>query len=128
MLINPEKAKALFLTLNNRANTSDVTAPTFGGTEIAQEGLLTYLGVVFDRQLNFSKHVDRLIERATKGMDALRAAAGRRAEERHLCMLYRSLVLSVVDYGLPLAQLSDNQLGRLERLQNACLRIITGCT
>ena len=83
MLINPEKAKALYLTLNNRATTADVPAPIFGGTEIVQEGLLTYLGVVFDRQLNFSKHVDRLIERGRKGMDALRAAAGVHAEERY---------------------------------------------
>ena len=57
MLINPGKAKALFLTLNNRASTSVDPAPTFRGTKITQEGSLTYLGVVFDRQLNFSKHV-----------------------------------------------------------------------
>ena len=128
MTINPNKAKALYLSLNNRTHGIDVPSPTFGGTMIAQEGSLCYLGVIFDRQLNFSLHVDRTIVRATKGLNALRTAAACHAEERHLVMLYRSLVLSIIEYALPMLQLSENQLNRLERLQNACMRIITGCT
>jgi len=55
----------------------------------------------------------------------LKVAAGRKAEERHLVMLYKSLVLTVVDYALPMINISQNLMG-LERLQNACLRIVTG--
>jgi len=51
----------------------------------------------------------------------------RKAEEGHLVMLYKNLVLSVVDYALPMINISQNLMGKLERLQNACLRIITGC-
>jgi len=42
-------------------------------------------------------------------------------------MLYKSLVLSVVNYALPMINISHNFMGKLERLQNACLPIITGC-
>jgi len=41
-------------------------------------------------------------------------------------MLYKNLVLSVVDYALPMINISQNLMGKLERLQNACLCIITG--
>lgn len=109
MDINPDKAKALLLTLNNRLTAPPM--PTFGGTSIVQEGSLSYLGVVFDRQLNFSLHVDHTIVRANRGLNALRAAAGRHAEERHLVMLYKALVLSVMDYALPLLQLSASLAG-----------------
>jgi len=42
-------------------------------------------------------------------------------------MLYKNLVLSVVDYALPMINISQNLMGKLERLQNASLCIITGC-
>jgi len=53
--------------------------------------------------------------------------SGRKAEESHLVMLYKSLVLSVVDYALPMIDIRQNLMGKLERLQNACARTITGC-
>ncbi len=89
---------------------------------------MRYLGVVFDKQLSYTEHVNTTLQRATKGVNALKAAAGRRAEERHLVTLYKALVLSIIDFALPMIQMSQNQVNHIERLQNACLRIITGCT
>ncbi len=126
--INGDKAAALFCTLNNRCPQDSQPVPSYSGTPIQLSNTLRYLGVVFDRCLNFTEHVDHTLKRATKGINALRAAAGRRAEERHLVTLYKALVLSVMDYALPMLQLSQNQLNRVEAIQSACLRIITGCT
>ncbi len=126
--INGEKANALFCTLNNRMKPEDLPTPVYGGTNIELSSSLRYLGVVLDSQLNFTEHINCALQRATKGISALRAAAGRRAEERHLVMLYKSLVRSIIDYALPMLQLSQNQLNRVESMQNTCLRIITGCT
>ena len=126
--INGDKAAALFCTLSNKLNQDSRPVPTYGGTNIEPSNSLRYLGVVFDRQLSFADHINNTLQRAVKGVNALRAAAGRRAEERHLVTLYKALVLSVIDYALPMVQLNQNQLNRAERLQNSCLRIITGCT
>ena len=126
--INGDKAAALFCTLNNKLTQDSLPVPAYGGTNIEPSNSLRYLGVIFDRQLNFADHINNTLHRAVKGVNALRAAAGRRAEERHLVTLYKALVLSVLDYALPMVQLNQNQLNRAERLQNSCLRIITGCT
>ena len=126
--INGDKAAALFCTLNNKLTQDSLPVPAYGGTNIEPSNSLRYLGVVFDRQLNFTDHVNNTLQRAIRGMNALRAAAGRKAEERHLVTLYKALVLSVIDYALPMVQLNQNQLNCVERLQNSCLRIITGCT
>ena len=128
MSMNADKGSALYHTLNNRLAEEEIPRPTYQGNVIPQTGSMRYLGTVFDRQLNFCKHVDQVIERAMSGLNVLKSAAGRRAEERHLAMLYKSLVLSLIDFDLPIVQLSDNQVGRLQRLQNSCLRIVTGCT
>ena len=121
--INGDKAAALFCTLNNRCPQDSQPVPSYAGTTIQLSSTLRYLGVVFDRSLNFTEHVDHALKRASKGINALRAAAGRRAEERHLVTLYKALVLSVLDYALPMLQLSQNQLNRVEAIQSACLRI-----
>ena len=126
--INADKAAALYCTLRTRILPEDVPVPSYGGSDIIPGQSLKYLGVVFDPRLSFTNHVNTMLQRVSRGVNALRAAAGRKAQERHLLMLYTSLVLSVIDYALPMLQLSLNQLNRLERVQNTCLRIVTGCT
>ena len=126
--VNPEKVLALYCTLNNRLPAAEVPCPEYQGRTITPEDSMRHLGVFFDRQLNFTCHVDKIVERVRGGCNAIKAAVGRGAEERHLLMLYEALVLSVISFALPIVSLSNNQLGRLERVQNTCLRVITGCT
>ena len=71
-----------------------------------------WLDVIFHWQLNFSEHVNSVLHRGIKAANILKVAAGRKAEERHLLMLYKSLVLSVVDYALPMINISQNLMGK----------------
>ena len=48
--------------------------------------------------------------------------------ERHLFLLYQSVVLSVIDYDLGLTSLSQTNLLKLDRVQNAATRVILGTT
>ena len=48
--------------------------------------------------------------------------------QKILIILYQTLVLSVVEYGLGLLTLSKTQLQRLEVIQNEGMRTILGCT
>ena len=100
--INADKAAALFCTLNNIIRQEDAPIPEYGGMLIIPDQSLRYLGVIFDKQLNFTTHVNSTLQRASKGINAVRATAGRRTEERHLLTLYKALVLLVIDYALPM--------------------------
>ena len=64
-------------------------------------------------------HLDRVLSGVNGGISAMKAAAGRGAEERHLVTLFESLVLSRIEYSLPIIQLSLNQLNRIEIVQNS---------
>jgi len=115
----------MLCTLNKRLQPSSFPPIHYDGQEMRVSDTLHHLGVIFGRQLNFSEHVNAVLHRGIKAANMLKVAAGRKAEERHLVMLYKSLVLTVVDYALPMINISQNLMG-LERLQNACLRIVTG--
>ena len=86
------------------------------------------IGVTFDRSLSGKDHITRVVTRARKGLTALKTMACNRMPQRILAMLYQTLVLSVIDYGLGLLTLSTSQLKRLETIQNEGMRTVLGCT
>jgi len=96
MQCNGEKAEAMLCTLNNRLQSYSFPPIHYNGQEIRVSNTLRHLGVIFDRQLNFSEHVNSVLHRGIKAANILKVAAGRKAEERHLVMLYKSLVLSIL--------------------------------
>ena len=89
---------------------------------------MKYLGLRFDRSLAFTEHIAHVIMKARKGLLAMRVMAAADCEQRHLCLLYQGLVLSVLEYALAILTLSHSQIERLERIQNEAMRIILGCT
>ena len=58
----------------------------------------------------------------------LKAMASKGIEQRHLFLLYHSVILRVVDYSLGLTTLSKSILLKLDRLQNEAMRVILGTT
>ena len=101
---------------------------SIGGEELKREQTLKYLGITFDRSLSGKDHITRTISRARKGLTALKVMARANMSQRILVILYQTLVLSVVEYGLGLLTLSKAQLQRLEVIQNEGMRTILGCT
>ena len=66
--------------------------------------------------------------KAGRGLNALRVMAATGVDQRMLYRLFQQLVISVIEYGLGLLTVSKSQLERLERIQNAAMRVILGCT
>ena len=64
--------------------------------------------------------------RCKKGLSALKAMASKGIEQRHLFLLYQSVILSVIDYGLGLTTLSQSNLMKLDRVQNEAMRVVLG--
>ena len=89
---------------------------------------LRYPGIHFDRMLTHKTQVASTKLRCKKGLSSLKAIASIGIEQRHLFLLYQSVILSVIDYGLDLTTLSQSNLLRLDRVQNEALRAILGTT
>ena len=72
---------------------------------------------------------DRITKlRCKKGLSALEAMASKGIKQRHLFLLYQSVILSVTDYGLGLTTLSQSNLLRLDRVQKEAMRVILATT
>lgn len=70
------------------------------GSDVTRIGLLTYLGVKFDRSLWFKARVDLVIMKACKGLSAMRVMAGASIEPRPLVLLCQGLVVLPVEQDL----------------------------
>ena len=126
--INPSKAQALWCTLNNKSVGQAMPAVSFNGEAIERTNSLRYLGIHFDRMLTYKMQVESTKLRCKKGLSALKAMASKGIEQRHLFLLYQSVILSVIDYGLSLTTLSQSNLLKLDRVQNEAMRVILGTT
>lgn len=88
-----------------------------------------FLGLLFDKKLNFIPHIKYLKNRCLKAMNLLKVVAHNDwgADCPTLLQLYRSLVRSKLDYGcMVYGSARDSYLQSLDRVQNAALRICLG--
>ena len=104
-------------------------AVSFNGEAIERTNSLRYLiGIHFDRMLTYKTQDESTKLRFKKGLSALKAMASKGIEQRHLFLLYESVILSVIDYGLGLTTLSQSNLLKLDRVQNKAMRVILRTT
>ena len=91
----------------------------------------TFLGVIFDRTLSFSKHVSSMKAKFFPRLKALRciSAFSWGPSKESLSLLYKSFLQSLLTYTLPgwFPFLSATNITKLERLHRAASRVITGC-
>ena len=117
-----------WFSLNNHIVNTDLPGVSMGGEKLTRTKVMSYLGVKFDRSLSFNAHVDHVISKARKGLTALRVMAAANVEQRLLTLLFHALVLSPIQYAAAILTVSPTQIARLEKVQNAAMRIILGCT
>ena len=78
--------------------------------------------------LTCRKHVEKTALKLKKGLSVLKTMAAKGIEQRHLFLLYQSVVLSVTDYGLSLTTMAQTNLLKLDRVQNEAMRVILRTT
>ena len=103
-------------------------AVSFNGEAIKRTNSLRYLGIHFDRMRTYKTQVESTKLRYKKGLSALKAMASKGIEQRHLFLLYQSVILSVIDYDLGLTTLSQSNFLKHDRVQNEAMRVILGTT
>ena len=87
------------------------------------------LGLKIDKRLNWKDHVDHLRAKCTSSVNLIKHVShlSWAADRKTLQQLCTTLVQSKLDYGAQVYGASKfNVLKRLEPIQNACLRAITG--
>ena len=91
----------------------------------------TFLGVIFDRTLSFTKHVSSVKAKFFPSLKALRciSASSWGPSKESLSVLYKSFFRPLLTYASPgwLPFLSTTNHTKLERLHRAASRAITGC-
>ena len=96
-------------------------AVTLDGAVVERTSHLRYLGIHYDRMLTYRKHVETTAPKCKKGLSVPKAMAAKGIEQRHLFLLYQSVVLSVTDYGPGLTTMSQTNLLKLDRVQNEAM-------
>ena len=91
----------------------------------------TFLGIIFDRTLSFSKHVSSLKAKFFPRLKALRciSASSWGPSKDSLSILCKTFLRSLLTYASPgwFPFLSATNITKLERLHRAASRAITGC-
>ena len=72
-------------------------AVTFDGAVVERTSHLRYHGIHFDRMQPYKKHVKTTALKCEKGLSVLKAMTAKDTEQRHLFLLYQSVVLGVID-------------------------------
>ena len=103
-------------------------AVSFNGEAIERTNSLRYLGIYFDRMLTYKAQVESMKSRCKKELSALKAMTSIGIGQRHLFLLYQSVIHSVIDYGPGLTTLSQSNLLKLDRIQNEAMIVILGTT
>lgn len=88
-----------------------------------------FLGVIFDKKLNFLSHITSLKIKATRALNVLKVLSRKRwgADRKCLLHIYRSLVRSKLDYGsVVYGSARQSYLKRLDPVHNKGIRLATG--
>ena len=88
-----------------------------------------FLGVIFDKKLNFKAHIDYLRGKCQKSLNLLKVVSKLDwgADTTVLLRLYRALVRSKLDYGCVVySSARKSYLKKLEPIQNQALRLCLG--
>ena len=88
-----------------------------------------FLGLTFDKRLNWKEHISQLRSKALKSLNLLRTLSHLKwgADRKSLLRIYRTTIRSKLDYGSQIyATAKEKELNRLNVIHNSALRLSTG--
>lgn len=91
---------------------------------------IEYLGITFDSRLNWRKHIGKIVEKAAKAINTLKALArvSRGASSESLLLVFKGLIRAYLEWGSVLfMEAAQYLLKVLDAQQFKALRIILGC-
>ena len=124
--INDMKTEIIFLGSKKQLSKLDVNEFTVGNATIKAVNKVCNLGVIFDAELSMKDHISAVCKKGFFQLYRLRNLR-RCVDQKTLNTLVHAFVTSHLDYGNSMFyQLPDIQIRRLQLLQNAAARFVTG--
>ncbi len=119
--VNADKTSLIEFSIQNRNETG--LACLLGESEVYSVDSTKYLGLVIDKNLRFSKHVDKVSRSVSAGIFVLRKLAAHLKIE-HLLNIYYGIIYPHLLYALPLWGFSSSRVNHLFVLQKRAIRTI----
>ena len=123
------KTKTVCMHFCNKRKLHPDPTLTIYNSQIPVVSQTKFLGVIFDRKLNFKAHIDYIRQKCEKAMNLLKVVTKMDwgADRSVLMRLYRSFVRSRLEYGCAVfSSARKSYLKKLEPIQNQGLRICLG--
>ena len=120
--------KTVYTVFSLAQKTEEVTLK-IDNQEIPREDTPKYLGITLDKKLKWTEHLKNIESRASRRLSLMKKLAGTKwgADRRILKQVYTGNVRPVMEYGAAVwATAAKTNTERLDRIQNAGLRMITG--
>ena len=124
---SPQKTKAVRFTRNRKRE--KIPTLFLNDSILPYEDEVKFLGVIFDKKLTFSPHINDLSNRVKKSLNILKVVSHFNwgADRTTLLKLYTSLCLSKLDYACQIyGSACRTLLEKLDVVHNMGLRICTG--
>ncbi|XP_044766795.1 uncharacterized protein LOC123322831 [Coccinella septempunctata] len=99
------------------------------GNPIPSKDTVKFLGLTFDRKLNWKSHIEQLKNRCRRSLDIIKELSHTKwgAEPKKLLILYRALVMSRLDYGsIVYSSARKTVLSKLDSVHNMGIRLCIG--
>nr|CAI5866538.1 unnamed protein product [Callosobruchus analis] len=126
--ISTEKTKAVIFTkgkIRNIPNTIKIN-----NAPIEWVNSYKYLGIIFDAQMSWTKHIDKCVTKAAKGINIMKSLTkvwwG--SDPKTLLNIYKGIVRTHLDFGTQcIFKTSKANWNKLNKAQYQALRIAIGC-
>jgi ribonuclease HI len=99
--------------------------------QLERKNVIKYLGILFDEDLTFKCHVKQLHQDINGRLNIMKFISGFSwgAHPKTLTTVYKGIIRSKLDYGCSVYSICTNtSLKKLDSINNAALRIVTGLT
>jgi hypothetical protein len=124
--LNIKKTKSMIVTLKKKININEIKIK-IDDKEIEIVSEMKYLGVFIDNKLNFNKNVDYISKKIARKYGLL-CRLNKKLTPACKITLYKSLISPHIDYcSSILFSATNEQFGKLQKLQNKIMRLIIGC-
>ncbi|XP_062557864.1 uncharacterized protein LOC134222718 [Armigeres subalbatus] len=126
LAVNAQKTKAILF-----ANATEELDISVHDEQIEQVNVHKYLGLWIDKSLRFGAHIREITKKAADRLNMLKVISGTRhgSHPTSLNMAYNAFFRSFIEYGSSIySSACKTNLKKIDTINNACLRKITGCT
>ncbi|KAG7517000.1 hypothetical protein JOB18_046781 [Solea senegalensis] len=122
--LNPVKTQCILFTKNSHLQPNNIDL-SLNNHKITISKEATFLGVTFQNNMTWTKHINNLEQRANNRLNHLKALCGKHgASPLTVIKVYRAYIRPLFEYYVPAwINISDNQLQRLEVIQNKALKL-----